>query len=634
MEFYQQIFLTGCFTLLALIAVFQLTGYLLHSLFLNRGVGENNLIPFHGLLFWVLLTAMVVTGGKTICWTIALYFMAVFWMPPIRKKALNLPDGVKSVLSIWLFAMIPFTVFYSFTFRYTNTITLPFMDEIFYAKVAAMLMQTGVETNITQSLWFEELASVTPYHYFELWLTALLQYTCAYFPTLLTFKLLAIPVMLGVALYLLYGTARIYGLTPLSATVSVLVFLFCGLFLGYTSLTGKPIKEVLAVQLHYISDFVVLNRTKLATILLFIAASGTLYARANRFWFMPLLCLSFLWVTVMPSMLSMVGVGLLFQHRRLLSKAYVLPLIYFFLSMLLFWYLYLSPFSNATFDNSITFFQYSSPNMLIGTVVYELISHAIILIPAILLAGWLIIARKQSIDASVFLLLVPVAVGIILHTATVGSVNSFQFVSNISAIALPMIYFYLMVAFFSKKRNVWEIGCIVVLIGVQGYFTFKTLAYSFENYNETYGTSFLEDMSRKTDESDNKVVALIEPKGGHHDAPFTNIEGAFFLLFNSEAKICQLNAEVALQNMSERNFSSIVAAAPFLYFCNKNNIKDYAQCRLEFIDQFMPDYLVVPKGVNLNRYPELNNAIQPFAADPISRVQVFKFKSKVRSETR
>ena len=235
-------------------------------------VGEAALGPFHGLLLLIALFACISTQGKSVQSVILLYFIfQAIGIRPEEKRVLNIKILRDQILRSFLFSVPIFCLFYLFIFRSDSRVVLPFMDEIFYSKVASYLNFRGIESNDLQCLWIDDFCAVQPYHYFEIWLTALISYFSG-ISTLVSYKLLAIPLLFGLACDILFQLSKSYQLSNLKAVFSVILVLTSGLFLGYQYTMDWPLPQTLKIQLHYISDFVPLNRVKLVTIFLFVCA--------------------------------------------------------------------------------------------------------------------------------------------------------------------------------------------------------------------------------------------------------------------------------------------------------------------------------------------------------------------------
>jgi len=603
---------------------FSITGAGIARL-LPRGLtAEPVLQPFHGLLFWVLVFSSVFTGGKTVQLAILGYFIfqAVFENTVAQSTNNKLNLVFFNAIISFVFAVPVLVIFYFFIFRGNNSITLPFMDEVFYGKLSSLMIYTGIETNQIRSLWLEGTGQNTPYHYFEIWLTAIYSRFSGISP-LLSYKLLAMPTLLGIGCGILFGLARLRNLSFFQATSAVIFTLFTGLFFGFEVIADWPIPDTMKVQLHYVSDFIPMNRVKLATVFFFLSAFLFLYNKGIRKSWMPLFLSGVLWISLTPAIWCLAGLIILKQRSSIKEILHFGAFVCFSILLLLF--LYYFRHEKITHDDSVVFFKYHSPRLLAGTIIYEVLCHAIILIPVLLS---LFNSTFRKVILKDFVLLVPVLVGIVLHSITIGSFDSYQFVSNASGVCLPLLFFSFYSAVLTQEKRLSAVLSIpfALMICFQFLTFYKTLAYSYRNYHESYSLDFIKQAMPFISPSGTSVVTISVSNGGHQDHPRTNYTGAFFLLLDSKARIAQINTD-SNGLVQQKEFQ--VQEAPFSAFAQNIGVPLNSEARIAFLKKFRPNVLVVNKGVDYKDFKELSSYFKPGFVDSVSGTRVFPLQFPV-----
>ncbi|RZK44292.1 MAG: hypothetical protein EOO61_04340, partial [Hymenobacter sp.] len=153
-----------------------------------------NLAPrekfFALFLCLVLGVSVVVSGYAIVCthWNtvqagVILLMFFITW--EIRKHAVSTPAirTTSTVLSINGNSLLPillalnviifclqYYILYDSTSEYLQT---PFVDYVYYSRLSLPLNKLGLETNSLETIYVEFLTQ-QPYHYFEIWLNALL----------------------------------------------------------------------------------------------------------------------------------------------------------------------------------------------------------------------------------------------------------------------------------------------------------------------------------------------------------------------------------------------------------------------------------------------------------------------------
>jgi hypothetical protein len=160
-----------------------LAGSIFLSLF-KKGVFNNHkdfpeifLSLFLGIIFIGVLTAVIVSRGKTIFSFSPLILVLFFWSTKSTYKTISKklqPLDLK--LSSWItLVLVVNALAFSLTFFFLITKTNGGLncDQVFYGQVSYALGHTGIET--TNFSWLRESVNLNPYHYLELWYVSFAQ---------------------------------------------------------------------------------------------------------------------------------------------------------------------------------------------------------------------------------------------------------------------------------------------------------------------------------------------------------------------------------------------------------------------------------------------------------------------------
>jgi hypothetical protein len=603
------------------ILFFGIIGQGLSSFLSGKLLKQKALLVFHGLLFSVGVFSATVTGFHTIQVLIFAYFilqMEGFSAVNHRIPKADLKLAAHHILVSFLFAIPSFLLFYFFIFRAEDSVTLPFMDEVFYSKVASSLISSKVETNDLYCIWFKENCLSSPYHYFEIWLTGLVSF-CTGISTLLTYKLIAIPLIFGITGAVLYDLARQTGVGIAGSVTSVYLVFTAGMFFGYQTMIDWPLSQTLKVQLHFISDFVPLNRVKLATVSLFFSVFVYLNKGGIKLSWLPLLLCGGLWLTAAPSVWSLAFIVMILEKdSRNHFLRFCLFIAFAFLAIFL---LYYFGREKLSFEDSIIFLKYKSLRIIAGTILYELGSHLVILFPALILG--LFVWDKIRIRL-IFLVLISIVPGIIFHSLTIGAVDSFQFVSNISPVSIAVLFFLVSLELFKSVIR-FRIALISLFVLVQSFFTYKTLAYSYQNYSFSVSRVFLNELETSREGGQVRVISLSEGKGGFSDMPRTNYTGSWLLFVYPGATFLQVNAEEILASL-KGSFKEGLKSNPFFRYVDSRGIGNFPEARIALLKEFMPQFLVVSGEVDLRKYKELLPYISKPLEDRLSGEKIYELR--------
>jgi len=131
-----------------------------------------------GLLFCTVCYAIIKSGGKTILSLSILPLLFYFYKPKNSHKSSISFGSFTQDFFISIFCLLPFFayfLFYYFDFR-TGEFKSLFIDPYFYAEFSNSLLLWGAETKFYELSYYlpESRNMLVPYHYPELWFTALI----------------------------------------------------------------------------------------------------------------------------------------------------------------------------------------------------------------------------------------------------------------------------------------------------------------------------------------------------------------------------------------------------------------------------------------------------------------------------
>ena len=142
------------------------------SVFLKLFVGCFSFTAICALYFTSLKT--IFSGLIIFC----LFFLIGFWKER-RKRLFQRNNLQKELLVVLLFVIVTAILysyrFYSLSYNGASILNIPNTDFSFYARISYFIVDTGIET-ATPTLVYPELNTVDPYHYFDLWFNGGISY--------------------------------------------------------------------------------------------------------------------------------------------------------------------------------------------------------------------------------------------------------------------------------------------------------------------------------------------------------------------------------------------------------------------------------------------------------------------------
>ena len=186
----------------------------------------------------------------------------------------------------------------------------PFQDYIYYGRVSEMLNRTGLETRSLEQ-FYPQLLHVQPYHYFELWLNALLL-RAYHTPGVWCLYLSAYTVLTTVVFSGLRALVAYFGGRGIWATgLVLLLILSSGVY--WPPFEGHPFAE----GGRYVATSLLLLEPKLSPIYIFLLLSALLGLRRQwKAFGAAIAVLPLVFITTLPAVLAILVILALWGRRR------------------------------------------------------------------------------------------------------------------------------------------------------------------------------------------------------------------------------------------------------------------------------------------------------------------------------
>lgn len=320
-----------CIGLAFLLTMFCFGKIIYQVLRFNSRLPEKYASYFYYLLGYisvVIISSLIVTKGNTV-FSGALLITIIYLFYSLKDNFNFTFNFSKSEVNLFLVSFSFFCVTYSLNFfRYysfdINDFFIKGNDQIFYGRLSHNIFVTGIESNLGLNDWFLAKGS-TPYHFSELWLTAIGSYIFdvnnIVFHLIITYSIGASLISYG--LYLFFDKINIY--------VSWLLSIFA----IFTS-NSAIITNLLEGKLFLIENAVVWTSgswqlSKLFPVSIFIIGFIFIYFKSNvgKYGFFFLSILPFIYFTLIPAVFifSFIFILILLFKKRKLDFLYILPLL-------------------------------------------------------------------------------------------------------------------------------------------------------------------------------------------------------------------------------------------------------------------------------------------------------------------
>ena len=567
---------------------------------------------FSGLVFSVSVTACFFTGFKTT----SIFFLLLFgYMAFInRSKLTNTCFHFRKLYFLPFFVLIGYllSVFKGYTLEgdYTHHI---FLDYVYYKQVIFNLIKGQENISEWANILDTEYDGISAYHYFELWLTILINKING-LPTLLNFMVYVPTLFISsilIGILSLLENNRIITTTYILIGIALLFvgqvylpfyehFFWSGYQHVFTSVGYVPISEKLfPFSLFGIAAFCAFSKNKyilflVYTLFLSIASFAATPAMFGGFYLSLIANLYFKFIT----------------DKRIYILAFF-PLLYAFF-LIAFKQSFDGYIENASqFDFHTILENFTFKNI----ISYFVLRPSYFLFPVFLLSVTLLVRKKLSMDKS-FLLLILFFIGLVGSTCLIALLYSTD-ANSVQLINLPLygFSFGLLTWLIAKinKRMYISLLLVMSMIVINFYYNY-IFFYQKLNENRFYSKEYIDIISKKLDKQEPIPIAA-----------FYNLNVTFnFVMFNGLGQEIAYLDNVGLIRMTDsrlkeseniKNFGTNI----FYKFVKENNysLKDnLAEAQLAFLREYRIRYLLIQKGEKISA--EIENLIVKSYEDSIS----------------
>lgn len=207
------------------------------------------------LILGVSFYAIIKSEGNTIAWLYLAGFCIAIVFLPDKKKLSEHSNKELFWLDLQAFFIYILTFFWISSYfmpDFGSNISFIFTDNLYYSKLATMMIEKGVEINSYDffSAMDNQVAERNPYHYFELWLTAFFA-EIFHLSTVQVFEQIIFPLFIGTSFWGLLSIFESLG-GKVSLWTGPLIFV-CLIFPGInTRLLSVWIEKRIGLQYHII----------------------------------------------------------------------------------------------------------------------------------------------------------------------------------------------------------------------------------------------------------------------------------------------------------------------------------------------------------------------------------------------
>ena len=390
-----------------------------------------------GTLFWILIYSVVKTSFLTI--NLGLFpviaYVVYLYRKKIRKFDFEL-SNIKNELLISALIFLPvylFQAYFYFDFFNDSFKTLH-TDHYLYADFSNSLKLFGIESKFTDLIYYNNVDYLVPYHYAELWLTALFSETFR-ISSISSYFLIVIPLCVTIFAVGLYSL-----LSKLNQNfVLKYLLIIAGLFISGVYFSIYDSFEVTKYSYQADNGILSLFSQKLCVVYVFLLFASVLFVNGHRnisiviFSIIPFFSVSFLPCLIGGIILYSL---LLFIRDRKLAINYkigILSALYSSLFILLFYQIFKTSYSNEIVRDDVFLkslisgeINITDLKIFIGNNVHRIIRPLIFYAPFIVFIWFFI---KDQIEITLFFFCVILS-GVITSSLLYGVMDSGQFASN------------------------------------------------------------------------------------------------------------------------------------------------------------------------------------------------------------
>jgi len=558
-----------------------------------------------GLFFITTAYAIVVTGFNTVL--IGLILLSVLYLLRTRnrektgsvfKKHFNI-KYFKS-FSIALLIGFLFFVFQGLFFYNTPYNNLPHGDCTgYYYKIINFLSLNGVE-GLSKALYLitDYKDYPTPYHYPELWLSALISKA---------FKVLSVE-SYTIAVHSILGTTLALGMLSLSRNIfkSILLQIFAFLFIF---VSGISLYDLLPQTSSYL--FAIGWNPKLIIVSIFFVWFSILLINKNKYFYYPLLVLPILNIGSAPAVLTALAFftvyRILFKKKDCFNtKSIFVDTIFCGLFIMLFYLL--NSGSSASGDLNLTSITTGlsidklKPFKIAGGTVFIIIAiYFLYIIPIvpILFSSYRkqIFTNLKQINYHLLFFVLFTVFGLFYWSCTHPFNQSMQFFYMASLLYLNILIFIIYAKVFQvlkefKYKYFYAFNVLICLLLLYNICTLhKTPFYKFQKITDLYSIEYLSSLQQKLEENKNneiQMIAYLSSEGNLRDywnALVTSPNDVSLPMFTEDYYIINMTCfNIPINDFDDINkqrIISLIENSAFYNFVKKQNIKDHSQKQIE-----------------------------------------------------
>ena len=498
---------------------------------------------------------------------------------------------------------------------------MPFWDHVFYSRIATILTGKGFEAKKLAALFEDNYMQTVPYHYSELWITALFSKLSG-IPDLLAYELLTIPLLETlVGLAVLAFVERFTKITLITLLFSFAAVFYFGVALRWYGQIVKLPRFFGAPEVQSLNMY-----PKQLIIYVWFGTGLLLNLYGYRVLGLVALMMAALsYSVILPAVFG--GIGIYLVWRLLVKKdfTYSYPAGFMLLITVGIAVFYGVINKSKEVDTLSKFlFLYPNPIIHIKGLFIVVINYSLLFFDA-LLAVWIFSGKnawkKLAGGIPDFVVYVLIAgVGYIVSAVTFGFVDNTQFFNLVMS---PVIYFAVLriwveVVFVSARIDVaaWKKGAAATLFVLLAFLNMYQITTDFTYPKPQVNEAFMKTVCMKLQTSEaGPLGAFIDTANNTAQVTELRYLGSELLYYRSENVVAGLTVfdDLAAGIKDNENLFNFAKEDIFYRFTERQKkagtFKSVAESQTDFIKDRKIDYLFVSGKVSMDKYPAIKTSI-------------------------
>jgi len=569
-----------------------------------------------GLIFWVLLTSIISTYGKTVMLGfVILGVFAFFYKQTSQVKKLNLKNLAFIFLESFIINAFIFIVFAFFIYN-SGKIVPPHPDFVFYGKTAYYMLNFHQESKQLE-YFYPKMNNPIPYHYFEMWLTSFFHWLFKS-NTILTLCLVVFPLATSTAYWAFKVLFSYFQINEILGYILSFLFLFiAGIFLGfYKSISFLAYIDVFAQNNFQYPRIIFINISILWTVILFLK-------KQNIQAILILLSLPVISITTAPAVFTGIVLYAIFYYfffeknitilLKMISPAFLLA---FYIGG---FYVFSSFFSGESdlakgFSQNTQAFDFQYFKTVLNIILGTGIQHIILYFPFITLLilhfkSFKVFFNFLKKNPFIILFLLIEVLGLFVWGVLHRSTDGVQAFSNFSTPLLNTLMVILMIISLAqlqglKKKITWAIIALFLVVNI-----FNTFKHSPNPPPQT--EEYIEKTQEILSERKNKVGVLLTNSKNYNSELIVNLDFATYAnhlaLSSSKFHLLPISIFDIPLDTTEARFQqnrATVINTSFYRFTTKqkqsNTFKSIEQSQIDFIKKHKIEYVIATANTQLS----------------------------------